>query len=262
MIIDPTPKLNLMVTRVYVDPVHIFIATIIVTTENEGSGTTSFLEGHICWIDKILALGLRIKERVSLVFGFWMNTVSLHFPVTILVCGHPFKIGNCFIIRQIRFFLCHMNRTGAIRYNWRLFLIGLIQIGFLRLVSYFLSLTSLCLYFFWLVRARLSGILLSCFSRFGNKRLARLYHLGDFLGRASCKLHLRGNLMVSLSYHFLRCWAHSCLFHLVRIDRTSQGQTYKTYQGTTIDPSFPTFTHKPIFTNSIIHDSSPSLEQH
>ena len=48
MIIDPTPKLNLMVTRVYVDPVHIFIATIIVTTENEGSGTTSFLEGHIC----------------------------------------------------------------------------------------------------------------------------------------------------------------------------------------------------------------------
>ena len=90
MIIDPTPKLNLMVTRVYVDPVHIFIATIIVTTENEGSSTTSFLEGHICWIDKILALGLRIKERVSLVFSFWMNTVSLHFPVTILVCGHPF----------------------------------------------------------------------------------------------------------------------------------------------------------------------------
>ena len=143
-----------------------------------------------------------------------------------------------------------MNRTGAIRYNWRLFLIGLIQIGFLRLVSHFLSL------------ARLSGILLSCLSRFGNKRRARLYHLGDFLGRARSKLRLRGNLMVSLSYHFLRCWAHSCLFHLVRIDRTSQGQTCKAYQGTAIDPSFPTFTHKPIFTNSIIHDSSPSLEQH
>ena len=188
-----------------------------------------------------------------------MNAISLHFPVTILICGHSFKIGNCFIIRQIRFLFCHMNRTCTIGFNWR-FLTGLIQIGSLRLVSYFLSLTSLCLDFFWLIRTRLSEILLSCYSRFGNKRRARLYHLGDFLGRARSKLRLRGNLMVSLSYHFLRYLAHSCLFHLVRIDRTSQGQTCKTYQGTAVDPSLPTFAHKPIFTNSIIHDSSPSLE--
>ena len=184
-----------------------------------------------------------------------MNTVSLHFPVTILVCGHSFKIGNCFIIRQIRFLFCHMNRTCTIGFNWR-FLTGLIQIGSLRLVSYFLSLTSLYLFLFRLVKVRMSGILLSCFSRFRNKGRARLYHLGDFFGRAGSNL----NLMISLSYHLLRYWAHSCLFHLIRIDRTSQSQTCKTYQGTAIDPSLPTFAHKPIFTNSIIHDSSPSLE--
>ena len=190
-----------------------------------------------------------------------MNAISLHFPVTILICSHSFKIGNCFIIRQICFFLCHMNRTGTIGYNRR-FLTGLIQIGSLRLVRHFLSLTSLCLDFFWLIRTRLSEILLSCYSRFGNKRRARLYHLGDFFGRAGSNLNLWSNLMISLSYHLLRYWAHSCLFHLVRIDRTSQGQACKTYQGTAIDPCLPTFTHKPIFTNSIIHDSSPSLEQH
>ena len=186
-----------------------------------------------------------------------MNAISLHFPVTILICGHSFKIGNCFIIRQIRFLFCHMNRTCTIGFNWR-FLTGLIQIGSLRLVSYFLSLTSLYLFLFRLVKFRMSGILLSCFSRFRNKGRARLYHLGDFFGRAGSNL----NLMISLSYHLLRYWAHSCLFHLIRIDRTSQSQTCKTYQGTAIDPSLPTFTHKPIFTNSIIHDSSPSLEQH
>ena len=186
-----------------------------------------------------------------------MNAISLHFPVTILICGHSFKIGNCFIIRQIRFLFCHMNRTCTIGFNWR-FLTGLIQIGSLRLVSYFLSLTSLYLFLFRLVKFRMSVILLSCFSRFRNKGRARLYHLGDFFGRAGSNL----NLMISLSYHLLRYWAHSCLFHLIRIDRTSQSQTCKTYQGTAIDPSLPTFTHKPIFTNSIIHDSSPSLEQH
>ena len=186
-----------------------------------------------------------------------MNAISLHFPVTILVCGHAFKVCHSFIIRQIRFIFCHMNRTCTIGFNWR-FLTGLNQINFLRLVRHFLSLTSLCLDFFWLIRTRLSEILLSCFSRFGNKRRARLYHLGDFFGRAGSNL----NLMISLSYHLLRYWAHSCLFHLVRIDRTSQGQACKTYQGTAIDPCLPTFTHKPIFTNSIIHDSSPSLEQH
>ena len=190
-----------------------------------------------------------------------MNAISLHFPVTILICGHSLKIGNCFIIRQIRFIFCHMNRTCTIGFNWR-FLTGLIQISFFRLIRHFFSLTSLCLDFFWLIRTRLSEILLSCYSRFGNKGWARLYHLGDFLGRAWSKLHLRGNLMISLSYHFLSCGAHSCLFHLVRIDRTSQGQACKTYQGTAIDPCLPTFTYKPIFTNSIIHDSSPSLEQH
>ena len=190
-----------------------------------------------------------------------MNAISLHFPVTILICGHPFKIGNCFIIRQIRFIFCHMNRTCTIGFNWR-FLTVLIQISFFRLIRHFFSLTSLCLDFFWLIRTRLSEILLSCYSRFGNKRRARLYHLGDFFGRAGSNLNLWSNLMISLSYHLLRYWAHSCLFHLVRIYRTSQGQACKTYQGTAIDPCLPTFTHKPIFTNSIIHDSSPSLEQH
>ena len=154
-----------------------------------------------------------------------------------------------------------MNRTCTIVFNWR-FLTGLIQISFFRLIRHFFSLTSLYLHFFWLIRARLSEILLSCFSRFGNKRRARLYHLGDFLGRARSNFHLKGNLMISLSYHFLSCWAHSRRFHLVRIDRTNKCQTYKTYQCTAIDPCFPTFTHKPIFTNTIIHDSSPSLEKH
>ena len=190
-----------------------------------------------------------------------MNAISLHFPVTILICGHPFKIGNGFVIRQIRFIFCHMNRSGTIRYNWP-FLTGLFQIRFFRLIRHFFSLTSLYLHFFWLIRARLSEILLSCFSRFGNKRRARLYHLGDFFGRAGSNLNLRSNLMISLSYHLLRYWAHSRRFHLVRIDRTNNCQTYKTYQCTAIDPCLPTFTHKPIFTNTIIHDSSPSLEQH